>query len=270
MSTKRKRIAVIADFHSGHLVGLTYPDFERRAQPNPGTKLHDCQRFRRAMWRYYSEKVEELKPIELLIVNGDCIDGKGSRSGGTELLFSDRGEQASCAAALINMWNAPMVLMSYGTPYHVGADEDWEDEVFKEVQTKDKKIGGHDWVAVNGLTFSYRHFLGSSSVPYGRFTSLAKERTWEMEWAKRNEYPLGDVLLRSHVHYFKHAGDADWLGIITPALQGYGSKYGARKMSGTVDFGLVHFDVGEDGLNDLEWHAHIRRFRWGKQDMTSL
>ena len=43
----------------------------------------------------------------------------------------------------------------------------------------------------------------------------------------------------------------------TPGLQGYGSKFGARIMSGTVDIGLVHFDVY--GPNQYDWDKHLWR-----------
>ena len=43
----------------------------------------------------------------------------------------------------------------------------------------------------------------------------------------------------------------------TPALQGYGSKYGKRICSGTVDFGFIHMDIDEKGR--LSWEPHILR-----------
>ena len=77
-------------------------------------------------------------------------------------------------------------------------------------------------------------------------------------WAERGEYPKADVLIRSHVHYYDFDGDFDWLGMTTPALQGYGSKFGGRKCTGTVDVGLVYFDV--KGKDDYTWKAKRLKF----------
>ena len=264
MAKKSKRVVIASDFHCGHKVGLTHPDFDYSRNPDKGSKRYREWYMRRAMWRFFTGEIEALKPIDVMIVNGDAIDGKGKRSGSTELLTADRTEQVDCAATIINLVGAPVTVMSYGTPYHTGELEDWEDGVLKGVKSKTKKIGGHDWISVNGLVMSYKHHLGISSIPHGRFTALAKERLWEEQWARRKEYPLAHVMFRSHVHYFDFAGTSDWLGIITPALQGYGSKYGTRKMSGTVDFGFVHFDVTDS--EDYIWEPHIRRFQWLARD----
>jgi hypothetical protein len=59
--------------------------------------------------------------------------------------------------------------------------------------------------------------------------------------------PQATIILRGHVHYTIDCGDPTWRAIILPALQGMGSKYGARQCSGTVDFGITVFDVEDDG-----------------------
>jgi hypothetical protein len=43
--------------------------------------------------------------------------------------------------------------------------------------------------------------------------------------------------------------------MITPALQGLGSKFGSRIPSGTVDFGIVWFDIEENG--DFTWDYEV-------------
>ena len=254
-----KRVVVIADLHSGHQVGLTHPDFDA-VPSSPGHK-RDLYNIRRRCWNFYTETIDALKPIDVLIVNGDTIDGKGKRSGGTELVTADRTEQCDMAAEAIKYAEAGMIVMSHGTPYHTGEMEDWEDQVAKTV--KAHKIGGEDWIDVNGLIFNYRHFVGSSSVPYGRHTQVAKERLWNLLWTEHDEYPKSDVILRSHVHYFDYCGGFGWLGMTTPALQFYGTKFGTRKMSGIVDFGLVSFDV--ESKDNFSWGWHIWKPRMSKR-----
>jgi hypothetical protein len=257
----KKRVVVIADLHCGHKVGLTPPDFDARYPT--GTINYQLMKIRHSCWDFYKETLAQLKPIDVLIVNGDVIDGKGKKSGGTEHITVDRTEQVDMAAVAIAEAEAGQVYMSYGTDYHTGIDEDWEDQVATHKRVQAIKIGSHDWLDVNGLVFDYKHHVGRSSIPHGRHTAIARERLWGMLWAERGEYPQGDVILRSHVHYFNYCGGENWVAMTTPALQGYGSKYGTRKMSGTVDFGLLSFDVVDK--TEWKWRTHLKRFRHSKQ-----
>jgi hypothetical protein len=250
-----KRVVVIADLHCGHKAGLTPPDFDAIYPEGPKREL---QKLRERCWIFYENRLDELKPIDVLVVNGDALDGKGKRSGGTEQLTTDRTEQVRMAAHCINYAEAGHVVMAYGTPYHTGLDEDWEDELKPEVANL-LKLGSHDWLDVNGLVFDYRHHVSKSIIPHGRYTAIAREQLWSTLWAERGEYPKSDVILRSHVHYFAYCGGDGWLAMITPALQAYGSKYGARICSGTVDFGLVWFDVWSK--EKWRWDKALMRFK---------
>jgi hypothetical protein len=196
--------------------------------------------------------LDELRPVDILICNGDAIAGKRER---TELITGDRNLQCEMAAEAIKAVAARAVVMSYGTGWHTGKQDDWEVTVSKLVQARE--ISSHGWLDVNGLIFDYKHKVGGSSIPHGRGTALAKEHLWSVLWAEHGEQPSANVIIRSHVHYFHYCGGKDWLAITTPALQGLGSKFGARVCSNTVDFGLVYFDVNEDGGYSWGWKTIV-------------
>lgn len=258
------RFITMGDFHSGSEVGLTYPDF------NPVYRRRDTRdwklsQFRTKLWKKFDADLELVKPAELLLVNGDAIDGKGDRSGGVEQISVDRNWQVDNAVAIIEhvkkKTGVVEVYMTYGTPYHVGKYEDWEKQIADKVGAI--KIGGHDRLDVNGTLFDYRHFVSSSSIPHGRGTPLAKERLWNLLWAEHGEYPKAHVILRSHVHYFHIDGGFEWRGYILPALQAAGTKIGTRKYSVTVDWGFLAFDVY--GKLDYICHEFITKFRTARQ-----
>ncbi|MCJ7761108.1 hypothetical protein MUP59_08230 [Candidatus Bathyarchaeota archaeon] len=251
-----KRVLIIADLHSGHQVGLTHPKFERRPEDTT-SRQYKYYQIRRKMWKWYAETVADLQPIDVLIVNGDCIDGRGEKSGGLELLLLDRNEQVDCAVACINECKANKVLISYGTAYHSGQIEDIEDIIAKDV--KAIKIESHGFVSIEGLRFDYRHHVGNTSIPYGQFTPIAKEKLWAQLWAQRDEYPDCEILVRSHVHRLAYCGGTDWLALTTPSLQAYWTKYGTRRMSGTIDFGVVWFDIVDK--DTWTWHYRIKRLK---------
>lgn len=244
---KKKRVAVIADLHCGHRAGLTTKPYHR---PHSKDKFHKLQI---ELWNLYTSKIDAIKPIDILIVNADCIDGRGERSGSRELIVTDRRKQVQMAVECIEYVEAKHIVMTYGTGYHVGRTEDWEEDIADAV--KADKIGAHEFINVNGLIFDVKHKVGSSTIPHGRHTPIAKEKLWNIMWAEKQNQPRSDVIIRSHVHYFDFCGDARWLGMTTPALQGLGTMYGTRECSGTVDWGFVWFDVYSK--ENYTWKAEV-------------
>jgi len=246
-----RRVVILSDLHSGHHAGLTSPAWWT-PESAPG-HLGVFAQQQRAMWRWYEAEIARLQPIDTLIVNGDAIDGRGSRSGSTELITADLKVPCQIAADAINVTSADNIRIVAGTPYHSGPDgEDWEDVLTSMVGTHPMK--GHLFLSVDGVIFDVKHKVGSSGIPHGRHTAISKERLWNVLWHERNGAPKSNVIIRSHVHYHEFSGNPMHIAMTTPALQGWGSKYGERQCSGIVDIGFVHFDV-EDG--QYTWQAHL-------------
>ena len=259
-----KRVVVISDPHCGHRVGLTPPAFQGQYVKDETdlTKIDKFVTIRRRLWHEYQKMINALKPIDILIVNGDCIDGKGFRSGSTELIETDRDVQGIMAATCIAEAESPIIRMTYGTAYHTGLSEDWENNVVKEIKINDPqvdvKIGSHEWVDVNGVIIDFKHFTASTTIPHGQGTSLAKDWLWNALWAEQELQPRADIYIRSHVHVAYQCGRPNsWYACTTPALQGMGSKFGSRICKGIVDFGVVSFDITESGAWKPNWDTII-------------
>lgn len=250
-----KRILVMSDTHCGHLVGLTPPQWQ--AEPTSSASRTKRTKFvtvQKEAWAWYKKNVRAGGPYDLVVMNGDAIDGPGFRSGGTELITTDRQEQVemACSAIKTAMVGSPKLVMTYGTGYHTGDQEDWENDIAKDLNAL--KIGSHEWVDVEGVVFDLRHHIGSSSVPHGRSTALNRAALWANLWADQDYTPKSNVLIRSHVHYFS-AGMGDTqpeLRVTTPALQAMGSKYGARRCEGLVSFGFLIFEVHRGKITRFE------------------
>lgn len=249
---KAKRVVVVSDMHCGHRVGLTPPGWQMAPQNAERRKWAKAQK---KLWDFYAQTIDSLRPIDILLVNGDCIDGRGGKSGGIELSFVSQQEQCDVAAECIGYVKAPIIIMARGTDYHTGQVEEHEDDIAQQVGAR--KIGNHEWVDVNGLVFDLKHHVGSSTIPHGRHTAVARDRLWSILWAERGQAPKGDIYIRSHVHFFNYCGGQDWLGMTTPALQGLGGRYGSKRLSGVVDFGVVSFDVDKSG--GYTWQAHVAK-----------
>ena len=257
------RFWIFSDFHCGHVVGFTPPGWDKDTEPVTSERAAKAWQVRRSIYSWSHGLMDQLDPPDVILVNGDAIDGKGQLSGGTEELVADRGieeGQGAMAAQVIEEIakkapKRPRIVMSYGTPYHTGRDEDFESPVAGKVGAE--KIGEVDNVDLLGTVINYRHFVGRSVIPHGRFTAPAREQLWNLLFAQRGEYPAADVIIRSHVHYYGYSGTGTGVAITTPAMQGYGSKFGMKIATGTVDVGFLTMEIY--GPKKYTWDAHLWR-----------
>lgn len=244
-----KRIVIIADLHCGHRSGLTPPKWQYHKDVEEPI-LRKFGDFQRVMWEWYEKTILDLQPIDTLVINGDAVDGKGERSGGTELITTDRHAQVQMAAEAIACANAKKVYIIKGTNYHTGIEEDWE-EVLAD-QVKADHCGNHEWIDADGVIIDFRHQVSGSTIPHGRYTAMARAMLWNLLWAERDMQPLAKIIVRSHRHFYAHCGDARWLGISTPALQGW-TKFGSNIVEGTNDVGLISIDAKG---GEYTWAVH--------------
>ena len=252
----KKRCMVISDPHCGHCAGLTPPKWQQEF-----SSFYDQQG---EMWEWYADKCKQLKP-DILFAIGDLVDGKGKRSGGTEQITTSFKEQLEMAEYCLDATGAKDIVAVYGTPYHTGQEEDFEGFL------KNIKIGGHEFPKVHDIQFDLKHKIGSSSIPHGRYTALAKSRLWNQLWKDIDGQPKSDIIIRGHTHYFDYCGNNNFLAMICPALSGWGSKYGVRQCEGIVNTGLLWFDIydGTD-LTNLNWRFDVPKFATQKVEVYNV
>jgi hypothetical protein len=207
------------------------------------------------LWDWFANRVKAEGPFDVAFWNGDMIDGKGEKAGGTESLTVDRQEQAEWAAEIIRFVGAKKNYMTYGTPYHGGASEDWEDAVKKNA--KADKIEGEGHYNINGLVVVMKHYIGNSASPVSMATAGVKAMVIQSLWNALEQQPRANLIIRSHIHRCYYVGDparnvAAW---VTPALQGLGSKYGVRQCDGLpVHFGFLTLTVEDQEHYAIEPH----------------
>lgn len=245
-----KRILVISDAHCGHRGGLTPPSWQysKDDDTNVRGKFGFLQS---TVYDWFAKTVKAIGPVDLLVLNGDAIDGRGEGSGGTELLTADWLEQVEIAAECFQWIDRKKTLIVKGTPYHVGKDTDFEELLADKLKATD--CGWHEWVDADGVIFDFKHKVGASSVPHSRLTAPSRELLWNQLWAERGLQPKTDILIRSHVHYHVFGGDARKLCMTTPCLQAW-SKYGVAQCSGVIDLGILLFECAKGSYS---WQKKI-------------
>lgn len=258
------RLLVESDWHAHHRAGLNAPDFWF-----PTTGIYGkWGKVNRELWNKRLEMLDKIGPVDVWVLNGDAMDGRGEKSGGTELLpdpaWQNQIANAEACARAVEFKGEPRRFLTRGTPYHSGASSDYEDTLAANLGAT---IKDHVFLEIGGVTLDFKHKVGSSSIPHGRATPIARERLWNLLWSEHAEQPKADILIRSHIHYFTYTGGSDWLALTTPALQAAGTKYGGRQCSGTVDFGVVVFDC-EGG--EYDWKPYIARVKANKVEAIKL
>jgi hypothetical protein len=178
---------------------------------------------------------------DVLICNGDAIEGNQSRQGGAELITPDRSVQCDMAIEALSQWNAKKVFMTYGTPYHVGQEaEDFERGIAKKLKAK---IEGHLFLNIEGVMFDIRHKVNTSAIPHGRATALLRSLMWAVIKDAEHTAPKVDVLIRSHAHYYVGVDLPRQKAFITPGLQLARGRFGARECDGSIWWGALRFTV---------------------------
>ena len=82
-----KDILILSDMHVGSLWGLWPPDFEAD-DPRGDNRLKFIQNHtQKQLWKHWKTMADKVKP-EIIIFNGDLIDGQQRRSVGREVVAS--------------------------------------------------------------------------------------------------------------------------------------------------------------------------------------
>lgn len=260
MSRRTKRGVILGDFHCGHWCGLTPPDFwtDDRTDDPINKSWAGAQR---EFWKWYASIVRSVGKVDYVIANADLIDGRGDKSGSTELITSDRNRQLTMAVQCLKAWEAPVYKLTRGTPYHVGKLEQFEDNIADAV---DGEIADHLFPEINGVVFDIKHKIGSSAVPHGRATAQQRAALWNQilsdpDSSASNTRPRAQVIIRSHVHYHKYSGDPDTLAMTLPCLQLPMTRYGLQQCDGRVDVGLTVWEIKPSG--SYTWRSEIARMQ---------
>lgn len=249
-----KKILVVSDLHGGHMCSITPPEFWVNERSNK--EFYSIQR---ESWEWFSDKVKSIGKVDAVVANGDLIEGKGYRSGATEMITTDLIKQTEIAIRVLEEIKFDKFYATMGTASHSSEfGEDFESLVadrFKGI------IKDHLFLDVNGCILDIKHDVPGSSLLSGRTTAVIKAWEWACKQADNGTAPRPDVILRSHVHFSMMATDnKNFIAMTTPALQSAASKYGKRKCQGITDFGFIEIDIPANysHITDFKYKVHLK------------
>ena len=238
-----KRILVMADLHCGSGVGLAPPSAWR----------DKFRMFQEPLWTWYAAELKKIGLVDLLVVNGDAVDGEG-RKETIDHLTTDVEEQAEIAIECIRKVKTKTILMTYGTPFHTAGSSSYEKPIAKALGCS---IADTQFVNVNGAKFSFRHVAGASGTPYTQGTQAYKEAVRDLLQAVDNAAEPADFIIRSHVHNCISVASPERTAITTPCLEIPVSVFGRTCRAWRYHVGLLLFEIDNSGRVSYNVKNHI-------------
>lgn len=255
---KGKKILFMSDTHCGHFSGLTPPEWWMNPERSNKLGMH-IREIQETQYGFWKDSVKD-KKYDLCIFNADAIDGKQKKSGGRGLITTSLKEQCEMAVRILEDVNAPLILMTIGSGYHVGRLELYE----KNIAEQDSRVKIKNVIQkleVNGLRFKGRHKIGRSSTPVGGDIMLRKKWVDDLLWAQVNDSHPADIFFYSHVHYQRTLRQPEFIVFTTPSLQGF-SEFGQLEASGYVHFGTIDMQVPASGkLEEVTITPHVMKLK---------
>jgi len=244
------RVGVIADVHVGSMFGIWPPDM--RTSSGGIYKLNRGQEY---LWENWLRIAEEIPPLDVLIWNGDMVDGKQPKEGARFVLETDIIHQAKAFLEAARPFQKKVVGVTYvtrGSCYH--DVEDSATEMIAYTLNARQDVYGrysHDWLLFEacGLLFDVAH---SQSVMMRYITTPLEREGQFSDMAGLH----ADVIVRSHSHqmlisYIEGANRAPLRAeISTPAWQletSYVMRRNTPNRGVRRNLGMVVIEVA-DGL----------------------
>lgn len=261
------------DIHSGSDFAVKSPWATRREiqddDPDDGPTfetVHSAQSPRqKILFEYWEMLAKKWKRPDILVVNGDLIEGLQKRAHITRCWSDNLQDQADDSMRLIKMFDAKKIFVIRGTEYHTGsAGNDIEENIAKELNAV--KVGQKYSsyfrlinLAPEGSPEKIIHFThhiqGSKFMHYRGMPlsrAMANMMLNEGHWVDRQKFRSIFGIVRAHVHYYWYEESASRMMLQAPAWQlqtPYGFKVNPES---PPDIGAVKFTFYSNGKWDKE------------------
>jgi hypothetical protein len=248
------RLLIISDLHVGSITALC----SEKPVVSDHNSYHLPNKLQKALFKAWKDMIKDATKdggIDLLVVNGECIDGANVKQVGQQSWTTNLDDQMNDAKKLIEMIPYKKILLIRGSNYHDQLDATNLEEIMAS-KLRDvvdyKTYGGEGktdyfaYVKINGKIFNFTHHIGYSRQEGNRANALSRE----MKGMHFQHDKLGrsDFMVRSHVHYFVHVEFTNTHGIVTPCWKYPDAHLTRGGLAGTTpDIGAVWVDITKDG-----------------------
>lgn len=221
-----KKILVVSDLHCGSIYGLLPSGFER---VDKAGRLYTQ---RRALWEAWQHMAQATKGADIVVVNGDLVDGKQEAQRQTEMNLSTIEEQVDAATICLQQLRPAKGAMWYfvqGTEFHdqkgCPAVEQIAQRFGAQVPfpANNNGAGLYSWEILDlevepGVILNIQHGTATGQGFY-RATPYDREMIFSALAGKEHSMPKADCVIRSHAHFFIHLEHASKHSVGVPCWQ---------------------------------------------------
>lgn len=280
---KRKIIALLADMHSGHRLGLCNPEGEivETSESPPITQKVELIEFQEYLWRVYMdgfEKVLKLAGKDEIIVEhlGDITQGSKYAH---QLVAPEPNNQRRIGYWNLYPWlrckNVKVMRLVTGTPVHDGDELGSPVLVCEYIRDRhpniDVKVTHHSLQNIDGFLLDVSHHGSHPGIrSWTRGNMLRYELTSKvLDCVEVGETPA-DLYARAHYHVpadevitRKINGKSKiFRYILVPCLTGMG-HYGRKvtRSGSSITNGITALEIVDGRLVDVHWFTSTRDLR---------
>jgi hypothetical protein len=249
------RLGVVSDLHALSQYGLVPPDWWSQKHPTRALYQH--------LWRCWEHFCEACPPLDVLLVNGEAIEGETPTSrAAREAITDDLEQQADAAVVALRplRQKASRLYVVRGTPFHEGKHAQAAERVARELDAErfpsgyatshvlDTMVGSLRMNAAHHMTRGWQWLAGGAD----RTAAMARlaEATGKL--------PRADLIVRSHLHRLVIAYVHGVWVLFTPAWKVV-TPHAEQVMeytraSALSDIGSVVAEIHEDGT--IRWRPY--------------
>lgn len=247
-----QRVLVIGDTHVGSDVALA-PE-ELRLESNNRILANEIQL---AILQEFYDMVDDVGTVDLLILNGDLVEGTNYYGEGAGCLTTNMNKQVETAIDLLSEIKFRKVVGCRGTAYHGKKNPNMDGQVIAG-------LGGTcmDEVSIQvGKTRIYANHR--TPVRMTQWESRPQSIAKDLLLNELNQMDFGhyDIVCKAHVHYYIALDYGKSIGFICPCWKGRDefAKGATNPFAFNPSIGYIMFDIENDG--SFAWTKSVKNLK---------
>ena len=246
---KEISMVLVGDIHAGSRSAICVPEMEMEGG---GHFRHSAAQA--GLYDAWCSLAKEWAKPDILIVNGDAIEGQARKESGAPCWSTDLDDQIECARRLIEMFKGNKTYIIEGTGYHTDAGGKSLEHHLGERLNSEKIGSGNSnraatelFLNVGGITIHAAHHVSIGTGWY-KTTPLARELVFAL--LNESDFHKVDLIVRSHVHYFCGVEFHRQRGYTLPCWQ-LRTKYMMKKSAFgmTPSIGALRFKIRGNSIH---------------------
>jgi len=247
-----RRVLIIGDTHIGSDTAVCPEEIEL----DSGNVI-SANEIQLAILHEFRTMIDEVGKVDLLILNGDLVDGVNYYGEGAGILTTSMDKQAEVAVDLLSEINFRKVVGCTGTPYHTKKNPNMDKRVIED-------LGGVCMPEISLNIYDTRIYANHRTpVRMSQWESRAQSVAKDILLNELNQMDFGhyDIICKSHAHYYIGYDHGSSVGFVLPCFKGRDefAKGSVNPFAFNPSIGYVMFDIETDG--SFSWSRSVKHLK---------